>query len=199
MAFDLASQVYFIRHGQTDWNAENRLQGQADTDLNAFGRAQASANGVKLKGLIGDALGFDFVSSPMKRTRETMERVRENMGLPRDGYRTDPRLVEINFGEWQGYTFEELDLREPGASAVRAKDKWNFVPPGEGAQSYATLTERVRTWFEELDRPTVCVSHGGVMRSIIRLATDMPENDVGALSIPQDRILVFRDRKAVWL
>ncbi len=52
--------IYVVRHGQTDWNAEQRLQGQADTDLNATGRRQASANGVKLAALIGDAKGaFD--------------------------------------------------------------------------------------------------------------------------------------------
>src|SRR5690606_32233692 len=76
-----APTIYLVRHGQTDWNAEYRLQGQADTDLNETGRAQAGRNGRRLAGLVADPAGFDFVSSPMRRTRETMERLRAAMGL----------------------------------------------------------------------------------------------------------------------
>ena len=59
--------VYFVRHGQTDWNAEHRLQGQADVPLNALGRAQAERNGRRLAELIADPTGFDFVASPLYR------------------------------------------------------------------------------------------------------------------------------------
>ena len=96
--------VYFVRHGQTDWNAEHRLQGQADIALNALGRAQATRNGRKLAELIADPADFDFVASPLGRTRETMELVRAAMGLEPHGYRTDPRLIEVHFGDWQGHT-----------------------------------------------------------------------------------------------
>src|SRR5690606_32679256 len=71
--------IYFVRHGQTDWNAEGRLQGQEDTSLNDLGRSQATGNGERLAELIPDASLFDFVSSPLWRTRETMERVRAAM------------------------------------------------------------------------------------------------------------------------
>ena len=101
----MSALIYVVRHGQTDWNAEHRLQGQADTDLNDLGRRQASENGRKLADLIGDAKAdFDYVSSPMLRTRETMELLRAAMGLDPAGYRTDDRLVELNFGAWQGFT-----------------------------------------------------------------------------------------------
>ena len=76
----------------------------------------------------------------MRRTRETMERVRAAMGLDPTAYRTDPRLVEVHFGDWQGFTFAELESAQPGLDARRARcDKWNFVPPGEGAESYQML------------------------------------------------------------
>ncbi|MBU0585032.1 MAG: histidine phosphatase family protein [Alphaproteobacteria bacterium] len=191
--------VYLARHGQTDWNAEYRLQGQADTDLNAFGRAQADLCGRRLAQLIDDPKAFDFVASPMRRTRETMERIRAAMSLPPDGYRTEPSLVEINFGEWQGFTFPELEEREPGSTALRQRDKWGFVPPGEGAESYAMLLERVRPWFEALSRPTVCVTHGGVIRTLFRMVGKFSENDAAALEIVQDRILKLENSSIEWL
>lgn len=191
--------VYIVRHGQTAWNAEYRLQGQADTDLNALGREQATRNGERLRGLISDPAAFDFVASPMRRTRETMERARAAMALEPGAYRTDPRLVEVNFGDWQGFTFAELETRFPGAAAVRERDKWNFLPPGAGAESYQMLLERIRPWFEALRQPTVCVTHGGVVRTIFRLAEGMSEQRAAALDIPQDRILRLQGRHLEWL
>ena len=191
--------VYIVRHGQTAWNAEYRLQGQADTDLNALGREQATRNGERLRGLISNPAAFDFVASPMRRTRETMERVRAAMALEPGAYRTDPRLVEVNFGDWQGFTFAELETRFPGAAAVRERDKWNFLPPGTGAESYQMLLERIRPWFEALRQPTVCVTHGGVVRTIFRLAEGMSEQRASALEIPQDRILRLQGRHLEWL
>nr|MBA3448841.1 histidine phosphatase family protein [Pseudaminobacter sp.] len=133
--------VYFVRHGQTGWNIEGRLQGQADTDITVVGRGQADRNGRRLAELIAAPEEFDFVASPMRRTRETMERVRETMGLQPDRYRTDARLVEVHFGDWQGHTFVELEAREPGSTKARSKDKWGFVPPGADAESYQMLLE----------------------------------------------------------
>lgn len=191
--------VYFVRHGQTDWNAEARLQGQAENDLNAVGRRQADDNGRTLGRLIGDPSSFDFIASPMLRTRHTMERVRKAMGLPETGYATDPRLVEVNFGDWQGFTFAELERSDPGANARREADKWAFVPPGEAAESYAMLAERVRPWFENLARPTVCVTHGGVMRTIFVLTGQLDGLGASALEIRQDRILKFEAGALDWL
>ena len=191
--------VYFIRHGQTDWNAEHRLQGQADIELNAVGRAQAARNGRRLAELIAEPASFDFVASPLGRTRETMALARAAMGLPRDGYRVDSRLIEVNFGDWQGYTLAELDRINPGSSGARALDKWNFVPPGEGAESYEMLHRRVRPWFDELVRPTVCVTHGGIFRVLFKLIGKKPIREAAALDIAQDRVLRLRDGGLDWM
>lgn len=191
--------VYMVRHGQTDWNAEHRLQGQADIDLNEIGREQAKRNGRKLAELIADPSAFDFVASPLKRTRETMELMRAAMGLPPHAYRTDKRLVEMHFGAWQGFTLEEIERRHPGATAERAKDKWNFVPPGRWAESYEMLYQRAAPWFEGLSKPTVCVSHGGVFRVLFRLVGKKPKREAAALDIAQDRVLRFEDGRLDWL
>ncbi len=191
--------IYFLRHGQTAWNVEQRLQGQADTDMNAIGRKQVDRNGVSLGQLIADPEHFDFVASPMRRTRETMERVRRGMGLDQMAYRTDARLVEINFGDWQGRTFLELEQRYTGVSRARRHDKWDFVPPGDEAESYAMLTERVRSWLDEVVQPTVCVTHGGVLRAIFHLVAHMPKNEAATLEIPQDRVLKVKNGCLDWL
>ena len=68
--------IYFVRHGQTDWNAEKRLQGQTDIPINARGRAQARRNGRLLAGYLADPAALDYVASPLGRTRETMEILR---------------------------------------------------------------------------------------------------------------------------
>ena len=191
--------LYFVRHGETDWNAEARLQGQADTDLNEKGRAQASANGRALARLIAKPAAFDFVASPMLRTRETMERLRAAMGLDPSGYRTEPLLVEVNFGDWQGHTFAELERVDPGCFARRQADKWGFVPPGEGAESYERLAARVRPWLEGVVRDTVCVTHGGVLRAIFMLSGTLAPAEAVMLSIPQDRILRLAGGVLEWL
>ncbi len=193
------SLVFFVRHGETDWNAESRLQGQADTDLNDTGRAQAIRNGRKLRELVSDPASFDYVASPMLRTRETMQRLREELALPPGDYRTDKRLVEVNFGDWQGFTFAELERADPGCFRRREADKWRFVPPGEGAESYEALTERIRPWFESIERDTICVTHGGVIRTIFRMAGALTMAECAALTIPQDRVLRLRRGELEWL
>lgn len=194
-----APTIYFVRHGETDWNAEARLQGQADKDLNQTGRAQASANGHALAALIDEPAAFDFVASPMLRTRHTMERLRAAMGLDVPGYRTDPRLVEINFGDWQGHTFAELEAVDPGCFARRQADKWGFVPPGAGAESYALLAARVRPWLEGVERDTVCVIHGGVMRAVFSLTGAKKPDEAVMIPIPQDKLLRLAAGRLEWL
>jgi broad specificity phosphatase PhoE len=191
--------VYFVRHGQTDWNVAHRLQGQADIDLNETGRAQARRNGARLAELIDEPERFDFVASPLRRTRETMELLRKAMDLDPWAYRLDPRLMEVHFGDWQGYTLAELDAKVPGTSAARAMDKWNFVPPGEGAESYEMLSRRLMPWFEELRVPTVCVTHGGFFRVLFKLTGKKPVREAAMLDIAQDRVLRFENGNLEWL
>src|ERR1700760_4306480 len=94
--------LYFIRHGETDWNAEGRLQGQHDTPLNKVGLDQAVRCGGILRALVEreghDPRAFDYVSSLLTRARNTMELLRGELALDPAGYRTDARLAELSFG-----------------------------------------------------------------------------------------------------
>ncbi len=170
-------RLLFARHGETDWNAEGRLQGQRDTPLNARGRAQALRCGEILRDLFtrtgASARDFDFVASPLARARESMRLLRLGLSLPQNDFATDGRLKELSFGRWEGFTFPELRLDRAAAVAERERDKWGFVPP-EG-ESYEMLVRRVEPWLRETVRPSIVVAHGGVMRALmVLLAIDTP-------------------------
>ncbi|WP_137135503.1 histidine phosphatase family protein [Rhizobium sp. FKY42] len=193
--------IYMIRHGQTDWNAEGRLQGQKDIGLNDTGRAQARLNGHTLRDLLGpEAPHFDYVSSPLGRTRETMQLARTEMGLDPMAYRTDERLVELSFGDWEGHTLDDIRAVAPDRLKARSRHKWSFIPPGTDAESYEILSWRVGAWLQTVTQPTVCVAHGGVVRSILKLVGGWDEMEAAKCDIPQDKVLIIdRDAgKAQW-
>jgi probable phosphoglycerate mutase len=161
--------LYYLRHGETDWNVEGRLQGQRDIPLNARGRAQAVHCGEVLRDLFArDTIDFaklDFICSPLGRARETMELARAGLGLPPQDYRIDERLTEVTFGEWEGYTLAELRNRDSQRVAAREHDKWRFIAPG--GESYEQMSWRMRDWYESLMGDAVVTAHGGTARGLM--------------------------------
>ena len=139
--------IFFVRHGQTDYNASKRIQGTLEIPINGTGREQARRNGGLLDELIGDKARFDFVASPLLRARQTMEIVRRAMGLSPDGYRTDDRLKEIASALGAGLTWRKLRRAIPRNYARRQADRWNEAPP-EG-QCYRDVYRAVVGWLEE--------------------------------------------------
>ncbi len=115
--------IYFLRHGQTDYNASKRIQGTLEIPINEKGRGQARRNGSLLAELIGENDRFDFVASPLLRARQTMEIVRDTMDVPALGFCTDDRLKEISFGARAGLTWPDIEVREPEAYARRQADR----------------------------------------------------------------------------
>ncbi|MBZ6076229.1 histidine phosphatase family protein [Microvirga puerhi] len=189
--------IYFIRHGETDWNLEGRLQGQKDIPLNDVGRVQAEEAGRRLQALVPHVEDLDYVASPMLRTRETMELMRESMGLYPDYYRLDERLIELTFGAWEGLTWKEVRKLEPQLASLREQDKWNYAPPG-GGESYAMLAERVRPILDDLTRDTALVAHGGVARAFLAVACGVSTRHAASIDIWQGKILVIEGRNHRW-
>ena len=189
--------LIFLRHGETNWNVEGRLQGQRDIPLNDKGRAQAKRNGEAVVAAMPEAKGFDFMASPLIRSRETMEIARLAMGLDPSAYHLDDRLREITFGEWEGFTTAELRTKHANLVAERERDKWRFLPPG--GESYALLQERIEAWVATLNRPTFAVSHGGVGRVIRTLLLGVDPRDAVAADFPQDRLLLIEGGKGKWV
>jgi broad specificity phosphatase PhoE len=190
--------LYFVRHGETDWNLAQRYQGQRDIPLNATGRAQAARNGRALALTLGHNAGaLDYVASPLVRARETMEIMRREIGLSPEGYRTDDRLREINYGHWEGELWGELPAKDPQGFAAREADKWGWQP--RGGESYRALSERVAAWFGDTERDVVVAAHGGVMRVLRGLSGGLDPAEIFRLDVPQDKVLVIEAGRTRWL
>lgn len=186
----LRHAVWFIRHGQTDWNAERRYQGHADIPLNETGRTQAARNGETLKGAIGEARGIAFIASPLIRAIETLEIVRAAMALPAKRYAIDDRLIEIDLGAWNGKTHDEVAAEDPGVHERREKEKWAFRTPG--GESYAEAAARVRNFLAALDRPAVIAGHGASGRILRAYLLGTKPSRTPHLPAPQDRVFEIR-------
>ena len=197
-----AYRLIFARHGETAYNAENRLQGQLDIPLNARGREQARALGRTLSARFGAELerleaAEAFVASPLVRARETIEIAREAMGLPPGRYRLDASLEELSFGAWEGLTWPEIEARDPKGIRARNTDKWRFAPPG--GESYAMLAERLRPWLAGLTGDAFVVSHGGVARALMTLIAGVAPMKAVDAPITQGRALAFDSGGCRWL
>jgi broad specificity phosphatase PhoE len=189
--------IYYMRHGETAWNVEGRLQGQQDIPLNERGRAQGAHCGEILRDLFAregrDAAVLDYVSSPLGRARQTMELARERIGLPPEDYRIDPLLSEICFGRWEGFTIAELRTRDPQGVAAREHDKWHFVAPG--GESYRMMAERMREWHASVQRDTVVAAHGGTARGLMASLGIAKPAAAPLIDIAQGVVYVFEGEK----
>jgi broad specificity phosphatase PhoE len=190
--------LYFIRHGETDWNKAQRYQGQTDIPLNDTGRGQAARNGRRLKDLLGAKIDrFDFVASPLLRTAETMQIIRRELGMPLDTFRRDANLMEQHFGHWEGVVWGDLKRVDPVGFAARQLDTWNWTP--RGGESYEMLIERVRPWLGTVTRDTIAVSHGNISRTVRGLLLGLDHKTVPKLEVPQDKVMRLTGAKAEWL
>ena len=185
--------LYLIRHGETDFNVAQRLQGRYETSLNARGRQQAMQCSAVLRDLFArDRRPVDdcaYVASPLKRARETMELVRATLGLPQRAYAVDDRLMEISYGAWEGLTLSEIHAGDADVLAQRERDKWDFVPPG--GESYRNVAKRVGEWYAAVTRDTVVAAHGGVARALMANFHILPEEEATHADILHGVVYMF--------
>jgi broad specificity phosphatase PhoE len=190
-----APVIYYIRHGETSWNAAGRLQGAQDTALNDLGRAQAVQAGHILADLLArdgrDSSALPYVSSPQLRARTTMELMRGALELPPAHYAIDDRLREIGYGKWEGFTLAEMQAADPVFFARRLADKWRVAP--EGGETYEGVQRRMSEWYAQVKTDTVVVAHGGTARGLmVALGFETPES-AADLPIAQGAVYVFSD------
>jgi probable phosphoglycerate mutase len=190
-----APTIYYIRHGETAWNALGRLQGTRDIPLNDLGRRQAASAGAILGDLLArdgrDQTQIPFVASPLGRARATMELVRGALGLPPHDYAIDARLREIAYGTWEGSTLAEAQVADPLLFAQRQSEKWTVSAPG--GESYVDVERRMRDWYGGLQSDTVAVAHGGTARALmVALGNETPVS-AAELYVEQGVVYVFRD------
>lgn len=189
--------IYFIRHGETDWNRDRRYQGQQDIPLNETGRLQARRNGRVLAEFMPGIATARFIASPLMRTRETMEIVRAELGLPPAAYETDPDIVELSYGKWEGTLQDVVAEQDASEWAARNADPFRWRP--EKGESYADLFARVQRWANAVDQDCVVVSHGGVSRCLRAHVLGLDPADIPGLESPQDRVLILGAGEMRWL
>lgn len=153
--------LVMIRHGPTAWNKDMRLQGLTDVPLSDEGREMVSN-----WRLPASTAGYRWVSSPLRRATETA------ILLGAADPRIEPRLTEMNYGNWEGRSLHELRQtlgEEMAANEARGVD---FYP--EGGETPRQVQERLTSWLAEVGKagePTLAISHHGVLRALYSLAT----------------------------
>ncbi len=171
-----------IRHGATEWNASGRLQGRADIGLSAAGRAEAG--GWRLPAAFAEAR---WLTSPLRRARQTAALLTDRPVA------LEPRLVEMDWGAWEGLRGADLRAGAPVEFAAREALGLDFRPPG--GESPREVADRVRALVIELatdPRPVVAVCHKGVIRAALALATGWDMRTRPPLRLARDQALALR-------
>lgn len=159
--------LYLIRHGETDWNRQHRIQGTTDIPLNDMGREQARRTGALLSRRRWDGI----VSSPLVRAVETASIIADELGLPAPT--TDHGLVERNYGEAEGLDFDEMKRRFPGDAPVPGREKRSAV-------AMRAMSALRRIAADHADESVLVVAHGGLIRSVLRRID--PEREHGMIT-----------------
>lgn len=185
---------YFARHGETDWNREQRYQGSKDIPLNRRGQLQADANGVLLREMLErdgvDPASLNWFASPLSRASETMDRMRAAFDVELPPVKHDRRLIEISFGAFEGRLHAEI-AREQAAFAPGERDEsyWHFRP--QDGENYDDVAARLLDFARELTHQAVVVAHGGVLRVLWHLVEGTPRKEVMNWPPPQGVIAHF--------
>lgn len=180
--------LYILRHGQTVWNVEGRLQGHLDSALTARGLAQAAEQARIMARLVLPEQTAFFVS-PLGRTRRTAEIALAGFGP----ISFDERLREINAGDWEGRLRSEI---QPG---MRATEKLPFemfadAPGGEGIDG---LQARLASFLADLRGPAVLVSHGVAISVLRGLALGLDRAGMAALGNPQGVVIEIKNAEEI--
>jgi broad specificity phosphatase PhoE len=157
--------LLLVRHGETDWNAAGRWQGQTDVPLNTTGRSQALALAARLRAESVRAVA----ASDLSRARGTAEIVGEALGL--EVAFVDAALRERAYGDWEGLTRSECEARFPEEWARHVADPRTPPPGGESTDALlARVVPAIHQAADRLASPALVVTHGGVMRAFLAAA-----------------------------
>ena len=208
-------KIYFVRHGETIWNKEKKIQGQSDIPLNEYGRklAYTTANALQ-------DIPFDIVySSPLIRAKETAEILVENRNLQ---VYTDTRLVEMTFGEGEGESLPEIHSHPEMKLHNFIHNPGNYIPPN-GGETFEELYARCKSFIYDVIIPAekkydsmLIVGHGALIRGMIHNINNRPSKDFwivthkncavticdctnGNLSILEEAKIFYKEKKeATW-
>ena len=184
----LTAPLYVLRHGETAWNTERRMQGTKNSPLTERGRQQALAMGRTLKQeLAREPAPTLFLRSPLGRARETADIIGGELGLEPGEWTDDSRLAELRYGDWEGFSWREIELTHPTALADWRADPHGYCPPG--GETHFELRRRTAAVLADIaasGQRTVVVGHG-VSGAVLRgLNLGLDARAMFVLEKPQD-------------
>ena len=170
-------KLYFVRHGQTVWNVENKICGASESPLTELGHEQARETGRALKQRIdaGELAIDEILTSPLRRAYDTAREISNITGIP---MRTEPGLSEQNFGKWEGTPRDGKDF---------ARVKENFVDSFGGGESMMRMAQRIYNLLDDLkkepEKTYLLVAHNGISRIVESYFRDMTNEEFAAFGI----------------
>ena len=178
---------YFVRHGETDWNAEKRMQGQWESNLNENGKRHADVNGRWLKDL-----GIEHVwASPQIRVRQTAEIIAQHMPLAANPT-FDDRLKEWSSGDWSGMLYADIRVERPDEWEAWVNDRYGYRPPN--GKNFEDLEVRADGFLADTrDHPSkvrAVLAHGFIIRVTVGRLTGLTPEEV--LAVKQTNETVIR-------
>lgn len=179
-----------VRHGESTWNQERRIQGQLDPPLSERGREQASL----LAGRFAGHQVTAFYTSDLRRARETAAPIERALEMPAAPL---PSLREIALGEWEGKTREELMDGYPDLWAAWTREPdWDLVPRGEGTVNFERRVRQAtrRLLEEHPGGEVVCVTHGGVIQAALAAVTGGKARGIFPFVINNASLTVLQQR-----
>lgn len=174
--------VYFVRHGQTVWNVENKICGATDIELTELGHQQAIETGKKIleQGIKAD----EILYSPLVRAAETARHISEMTGIPA---RVEPRLVEQCFGKWESTPRDGVEFK---------KAKEQFCARNEGGESMLQLAQRIYNLLDDIKAQSskktyILVAHNGISRVLHSYFYEMTNEEYAAFGVKNCAVLKY--------
>ncbi|ELI6431019.1 histidine phosphatase family protein [Aeromonas salmonicida] len=187
----MSRTLYLLRHGQTRYNAEQRLQGRCNSDLTDKGEAQATAMGARLRDVLDEPARWTLYASPLGRARQTALLVCQQLGLDSERIVWDERLVELNMGEWEGCRVSDLVAAHPELDI--SQPDWYLQAPG--GEDFQCIQRRAQQWLQDdrIAERAIVVSHG-LFGAMLRGAyADIDYTTTWSQDLPQDAFFKLND------
>ena len=163
------AEIYLVRHGETEWNAQGRFQGCLDSPLTPNGREQARQFGMLLARVLWMVIAASPCTSVLSVAHVKLRKLSGNT-LPVAAPIREPRIREVTIGSWDGLTHEDIDAGWPGM--LHGSDRFNWYFRAPNGEAYDQAVNRVVTWLAEVQGTVVAVSHGLTGRLIRGLISD---------------------------
>lgn len=181
--------IYLMRHGETEWNRDGRMQGRQDSPLTQRGVKQASAMGRLLATLVTEPEAVPIWCSSLGRARQSCSLVCDALGRSLETVRFDDRLIEIDDGRFAGMTATEAVLYDRSAWERRRRDPFRNAAPG--GESWCGVFERANAWLASVDLgdETVVIAHGVFNRMLVAAACRLDPETLLGFPAPQDAII----------